>query len=132
MRLLIQVTFVSGALALIGGTIGVIVFMSGWAGVVVGLQGLKALDSLGSSVLTGFSDRLHQYPWNRRRLRPLHCRRPSVVVSTHNWAHANLRGNRSARGDGGAGCAVSGDHARHRQDSWPLSRSVSSACWAHS
>ncbi|WUD66742.1 ABC transporter permease [Nocardia sp. NBC_00508] len=54
MRLLAEVTFGSGALAVIGGTIGVIVFMSGSVGVVVGLQGFKALDALGSSTLTGF------------------------------------------------------------------------------
>lgn len=54
MRLLAEVTFGSGALAVIGGTVGVIVFMSGSVGVVVGLQGFKALDALGSSVLTGF------------------------------------------------------------------------------
>jgi phospholipid/cholesterol/gamma-HCH transport system permease protein len=54
MRLLAEVTFGSGALAVIGGTIGVIVFMSGSVGVVVGLQGFKALDALGSSALTGF------------------------------------------------------------------------------
>ncbi|CRY82093.1 MlaE family ABC transporter permease [Nocardia farcinica] len=54
MRLLAEVTFGSGALAVIGGTIGVIVFMSGSVGVVVGLQGFKALDAIGSSVLTGF------------------------------------------------------------------------------
>ncbi|MET9025352.1 ABC transporter permease [Nocardia sp. NPDC004168] len=54
MRLLAEVTFGTGALAVIGGTIGVIVFMSGSVGVVVGLQGFKALDALGSSVLTGF------------------------------------------------------------------------------
>ncbi|MCC3327124.1 ABC transporter permease [Nocardia abscessus] len=54
MRLLAEVTFGTGALAVIGGTIGVIVFMSGSVGVVVGLQGFKALDALGSSALTGF------------------------------------------------------------------------------
>ncbi|WP_107657362.1 MlaE family ABC transporter permease [Nocardia suismassiliense] len=54
MRLLAEVTFGTGALAVIGGTIGVIVFMSGSVGVVVGLQGFKALDALGSSTLTGF------------------------------------------------------------------------------
>ncbi|MFI9510588.1 MlaE family ABC transporter permease [Nocardia sp. NPDC052566] len=54
MRLLAEVTFGSGALAVIGGTVGVIVFMSGSVGVVVGLQGFKALDALGTSVLTGF------------------------------------------------------------------------------
>ncbi len=53
-RLLAEVTFGSGALAVIGGTIGVIVFMSMSVGFVVGLQGFKALDALGTSVLTGF------------------------------------------------------------------------------
>ncbi|MBY6413559.1 ABC transporter permease [Rhodococcus sp. BP-252] len=54
LRLLAEVTFGSGALAVIGGTIGVIVMMSGATGVVVGLQGYAALEQLGSSVLTGF------------------------------------------------------------------------------
>lgn len=54
LRLLAEVTFGSGALAVIGGTIGVIVMMSGFTGVVVGLQGFAALDQIGSSVLTGF------------------------------------------------------------------------------
>ncbi|MFI1919057.1 MlaE family ABC transporter permease [Nocardia sp. NPDC020380] len=67
MRLLAEVTFGSGALAVIGGTIGVIVFMSASVGVVVGLQGFKALDSLGSGVLTGF---LTGYI-NTRELAPL-------------------------------------------------------------
>nr|WP_296778262.1 ABC transporter permease [Rhodococcus sp. (in: high G+C Gram-positive bacteria)] len=54
LRLLAEVTFGSGALAVIGGTIGVIVMLSGATGVVVGLQGYAALEQLGSSVLTGF------------------------------------------------------------------------------
>ena len=54
LRLLAEVTFGSGALAVIGGTIGVIVMMSGFTGIVVGLQGFAALDQLGTSVLTGF------------------------------------------------------------------------------
>ena len=54
LRLLAEVTFGTGALAIIGGTIGVIVMMSGATGVVVGLQGYAALEQLGSSVLTGF------------------------------------------------------------------------------
>ncbi|MBJ8347947.1 ABC transporter permease [Antrihabitans sp. YC2-6] len=54
LRVLAEVTFGSGALAIIGGTVGVIVLMSGSVGVVVGLQGFAALDQLGSSVLTGF------------------------------------------------------------------------------
>ncbi|WP_072690632.1 MlaE family ABC transporter permease [Rhodococcus marinonascens] len=54
LRLLAEVTFGTGALAVIGGTIGVIAMMSGFTGVVVGLQGFAALEQLGSSVLTGF------------------------------------------------------------------------------
>lgn len=54
LRLLAEVTFGSGALAVIGGTIGVILMMSGFTGVVVGLQGFAALEQLGSQVLTGF------------------------------------------------------------------------------
>ncbi|MEU8896582.1 ABC transporter permease [Nocardia sp. NPDC048505] len=66
-RLLAEVTFGSGALAVIGGTIGVIVFMSASVGFVVGLQGFKALDALGTSVLTGF---LTAYV-NTREIAPL-------------------------------------------------------------
>lgn len=66
-RLLAEVTFGTGALAVIGGTIGVIVIMSGSVGVVVGLQGYKALDALGTSVLTAF---LAGYI-NTRELAPL-------------------------------------------------------------
>ncbi|EOM76520.1 ABC transporter permease [Rhodococcus rhodnii] len=54
LRLLAEVSFGSGALAVIGGTIGVIVMMSGFTGVVVGMQGFAALEQLGSQVLTGF------------------------------------------------------------------------------
>jgi len=67
LRLLAEVTFGSGALAVIGGTVGVILLMSGAVGVVVGLQGFAALDQLGSSVLTGF---LSAYV-NTRELAPL-------------------------------------------------------------
>ncbi|AOW93165.1 ABC transporter permease [Rhodococcus sp. WMMA185] len=67
LRLLAEVTFGTGALAVIGGTIGVIAMMSGFTGVVVGLQGFAALEQLGSSVLTGF---LSAYV-NTRELAPV-------------------------------------------------------------
>ncbi|CAN5465401.1 ABC transporter permease [Rhodococcus qingshengii] len=67
LRLLAEVTFGSGALAVIGGTIGVIAMMSGFTGVVVGLQGFAALEQLGSSVLTGF---LSAYA-NTREIAPI-------------------------------------------------------------
>jgi phospholipid/cholesterol/gamma-HCH transport system permease protein len=67
LRLLAEVTFGSGALAIIGGTVGVIVLLSSSVGVVVGLQGYKALDAIGSSALTGF---LTSYI-NTREIAPL-------------------------------------------------------------
>ncbi|MBE9375465.1 ABC transporter permease [Saccharopolyspora sp. HNM0983] len=53
-RLLTEVVFGSGALAVIGGTLGVMVGMTLCTGAVVGLQGYSSLDQLGSSALTGF------------------------------------------------------------------------------
>lgn len=66
-RLLAEITFGSGVLAVMGGAIGVIVMMSMFTGVVVGLQGYSALEQLGSSVLTGF---LSAYV-NTREVAPL-------------------------------------------------------------
>src|SRR5579875_1957061 len=53
-RLLSEVSFGSGALAVIGGTIGVMVALSLFTGTVVGLQGYAALNQLGTASLTGF------------------------------------------------------------------------------
>ena len=67
MRLLAEVAFGSGGLAVIGGTVGVMILMSGFAGVVVGMQGYAALDQIGSQALTGF---LSAYV-NTREVAPL-------------------------------------------------------------
>jgi phospholipid/cholesterol/gamma-HCH transport system permease protein len=53
-RLLAEVTLGSGALAVIGGTIGVVVSMCFFTGTEVGIQGYAALDQLGTAALTGF------------------------------------------------------------------------------
>ncbi|MGH3951009.1 MAG: MlaE family ABC transporter permease [Pseudonocardiaceae bacterium] len=53
-RLLAEVSFGSGALALIGGTVGVMLGMTLFVGVVVGLQGYSGLDQIGSAALAGF------------------------------------------------------------------------------
>lgn len=53
-RLLGEVSFGTGALAVIGGTIGVMVGMTVFTGTVVGLQGYSALDQIGTSAFTGF------------------------------------------------------------------------------
>jgi phospholipid/cholesterol/gamma-HCH transport system permease protein len=66
-RLLSEVSFGSGALAVVGGTIGVMVALSLFTGSVVGLQGYAALDQLGTSALTGF---ISAY-FNTREIAPL-------------------------------------------------------------
>ena len=54
MRLLSEVVFGSGALAVIGGTVGVIAFLCFFTGTEVGLQGYAALDQLGVASYSGF------------------------------------------------------------------------------
>jgi len=53
-RLLAEVSFGSGALIVILGTAGVMLSLSLFVGSLVGLQGFRALDSLGVDALTGF------------------------------------------------------------------------------
>src|SRR5215510_313792 len=53
-RLLAEVSFGSGALALIGGTVGVMVALTLFTGTVVGLQGYAALNQIGAAAFTGF------------------------------------------------------------------------------
>jgi phospholipid/cholesterol/gamma-HCH transport system permease protein len=67
LRLLAEVTFGSGALAVIGGTVGVITFLSFFTGTEVGLQGYAALNQLGTGAFTGF---VSAY-FNTREIAPL-------------------------------------------------------------
>jgi len=67
LRLLAEVSFGSGALAVIGGTVGVIAALSIFTGTVVGLQGFAALNQIGSAVFTGF---ISAY-FNTREIAPL-------------------------------------------------------------
>jgi phospholipid/cholesterol/gamma-HCH transport system permease protein len=53
-RLLAEVSFGSGALIVVLGTAGVMLSLSLFVGSLVGLQGFRALDSLGVEALTGF------------------------------------------------------------------------------
>ena len=66
-RLLSEVAFGSGALAVIGGTVGVMFGLTVSTGVVVGLQGYAALDQIGSAAFTGF---VSAY-FNTREIAPL-------------------------------------------------------------
>lgn len=67
LALLSEVSFGSGALAVIGGTIGVMVGMSLFVGTVVGMQGYAALDQIGTATLNGF---ISAY-FNTREIAPL-------------------------------------------------------------
>jgi phospholipid/cholesterol/gamma-HCH transport system permease protein len=66
-RLLAEVSFGTGALAVIGGTVGVIAFMTFFTGTEVGLQGYQALNQIGSSAFAGF---VSAY-FNTREIAPL-------------------------------------------------------------
>ncbi|MDP9182216.1 MAG: ABC transporter permease [Actinomycetota bacterium] len=67
LRLLAEVALGSGALALVGGTIGVIAFLTFFTGTEVGLQGYAALNQLGTANFTAF---LSAY-FNTREIAPL-------------------------------------------------------------
>jgi phospholipid/cholesterol/gamma-HCH transport system permease protein len=67
LRLLAEVTFGTGALAVIGGTVGVITFLSFFTGTEVGLQGYAALNQIGTGAFTGF---ISAY-FNTREIAPL-------------------------------------------------------------
>jgi phospholipid/cholesterol/gamma-HCH transport system permease protein len=67
LRLLSEVAFGGGALALIGGTVGVMLAMTLFTGTVVGLQGYAALNQIGASAFTGF---ISAY-FNTREISPL-------------------------------------------------------------
>ncbi|WP_184816161.1 MlaE family ABC transporter permease [Actinophytocola algeriensis] len=67
MRLMAEVSFGSGALAVIGGTIGVMVGMTAFTGFVVGMQGYSALNQVGTPALAGF---ISAY-FNTREIAPL-------------------------------------------------------------
>jgi phospholipid/cholesterol/gamma-HCH transport system permease protein len=54
LRLLSEVAFGSGALAVIGGTVVIVVFMTFFTGLEVGQQGYTSLNQLGAAVYTGF------------------------------------------------------------------------------
>jgi phospholipid/cholesterol/gamma-HCH transport system permease protein len=67
LRLLAEVSFGSGALAVIGGTIGVMAGLTLFTGVVVGIQGYTALSEIGTAAFTGF---ISAY-FNTREIAPL-------------------------------------------------------------
>lgn len=67
LRLLAEVTLGSGALAVIGGTVGVITAMAFFTGTEVGLQGYASLNQIGVAAFSGF---VSAY-FNTREISPL-------------------------------------------------------------
>jgi phospholipid/cholesterol/gamma-HCH transport system permease protein len=67
LRILAEVTLGSGALAVIGGTVGVIVALTFFTGTEVGMQGYAALNQLGTATFSGF---VSAY-FNTREIAPL-------------------------------------------------------------
>ena len=67
LRILAEVTLGSGSLAVIGGTVGVIVSMTFFTGAQVGLSGYAALDQIGTAPFAGF---VSAY-FNTREIAPL-------------------------------------------------------------
>ena len=67
LRLLAEVTLGTGALAVIGGTVGVITALAFFTGTEVGLQGYAALNQIGTSAFSGF---VSAY-FNTREISPL-------------------------------------------------------------
>lgn len=67
MRLLAEVALGSGALAVIGGTVGVILAMTFFTGAQVGLSGYASLNQIGTAAFTGF---VSAY-FNTREIAPL-------------------------------------------------------------
>ncbi|GAA3240885.1 MlaE family ABC transporter permease [Actinocorallia longicatena] len=66
-RLLAEVTFGSGGLGVVGGTIGVMIAITMFTGTVVGLQGYSALQQIGTAAFTGFASAY----FNTREIAPL-------------------------------------------------------------
>jgi phospholipid/cholesterol/gamma-HCH transport system permease protein len=67
LRLLAEVTLGTGALAVIGGTVGVITAMAFFTGTEVGLQGYASLNQIGTAAFSGF---VSAY-FNTREISPL-------------------------------------------------------------
>jgi phospholipid/cholesterol/gamma-HCH transport system permease protein len=88
LRILAEVTLGSGALAVIGGTVGVITAMCFFTGTEVGLQGYAALNQIGTAAFSGF---VSAY-FNTREIAPL-------VAITSTWSDGNgmLRSRRTGQ-----------------------------------
>ncbi|MEE1927044.1 ABC transporter permease [Streptomyces sp. TRM 70351] len=67
LRLLSEVSFGSGGLGVVGGTVGVMIGITVFTGTVVGLQGYAALSQIGTDAFTGF---VSAY-FNTREIAPL-------------------------------------------------------------
>ncbi len=100
LRLLAEVTFGSGALAVIGGTIGVIVMMSGFTGVVVGSRASRPSTSWAAPSSPASCRRTSTPARSPRSSRRWRSPPRWVVASPPSSARCGSRGDRRSRGDG--------------------------------
>ena len=92
LRLLTEVAFGSGALALIGGTVVIVGTLTFFTGSVVGLQGDSALNQIGYVGVLGLRHRLLQHPrGGAPRPRRWPSRPPSAPGSRPSWVPSASR-----------------------------------------
>ena len=101
LRLLAEVSLGTGALAVIGGTVGVIAFLAFFTGTEVGLQGYASLNQIGVAAFTAF---ISAY-FNTREVAPLVAgdragRDRRLRLHRPARRDADQRGDRRARGHG--------------------------------
>jgi len=110
-RLLAEVSLGTGALAVVGGTVGVIAFLAFFTGTEVGLQGYSSLNQLGTGAFTGF---ISAY-LNTREIAPL-VAGLALAAKQHSIAgvvHCGLAGGAGgvAAGATGLGAGTAGTGA---------------------
>ena len=87
LRVIAQMGLGTGALAVIGGTVAIVGFLTMTTGAMVAVQGYNQLASVGVEALTGFASAF----FNVRLISPgttswWRCRRPSVPARPRSWA----------------------------------------------
>ena len=101
LRLIAGMGMGTGALAVIGGTVVIIGFLTLSTGALIAVQGYNTLSNVGIEALTGFLRRVSQRPVHRAgdrgrgAGRDHRCRRDRAARR-----HAHQRGDRRAGGDG--------------------------------
>ena len=86
LRLIAEMTLGSGALLLIGGTVGVAAFLTLASGGVIAVQGYESLGNIGIEALTGFLSAFSTCESSRRSSQALRSPPPSALAPPPNSA----------------------------------------------